>query len=229
MTTIDSKSLKKHFETIIKNKKLTFFIDDLERYGDVIFFGGALRDFVSHNSQTPRDLDIVFDATSNKSLEQLVRKYELPIKKNKYDGFKIEFETISMDIWDLNTTWAFKNNIKTSSQKSLIDTVYLNIDGIAYNYSNENLYSTHFDDAIEKKEIDIVLEENPNVELNLLRAMVINKEYQFNFSTNIKKALNASYAEKGHSFIKELTDLQYARYGEIIIKENDVLEYIHCK
>lgn len=226
MTTVDSKKIKKYFETIIENKNLIPFIDDLEKYGEIIFFGGALRDFVSDNNQTPRDLDIVFDATSNRSLEQIVRKHELPIKKNKYDGFKIEFETISMDIWDINTTWAFKNKIKTSSQKSLIDTVYLNIDGIAYNYSKETLYSAHFDDAIEKKEIDIVLEENPNVELNLLRAMVINREYQFKFSTNIKNALNASYLEKGYEFIKELTDLQYARYGEIIIQEADVLEYI---
>jgi hypothetical protein len=78
------------------------------------------------------------------------RRWLLPVW---YDGYKDAVKTevivwikkhslrvagVEFDIWILEKTWAFSNKLLKSNEKNLIKTVYLSVDGIAFNYTRKS-------------------------------------------------------------------------------------------
>lgn len=72
--------------------------------------------------------------------------------------------------------------------------------------------------------LDIVLAENPFVELNIIRAMVLRKKYNMNYS---KKLANIIYE---YSQMKNFTDqvmvIQKKRYGYYVVDKKIIEEEI---
>ena len=126
-----------------------------------------------------------------------------------------------MDIWDVAETWAFqKHFIEVEDEdyfEHLTDSVYLNIDAIAYDLSNDKWNDSGYRKAMELNILDLVLAENPYIELNLLRAMVLRRKYNMQYSEKLKNVILTYSEHKG--FVADLMKIQQNRYGYKVLNE----------
>ncbi|WP_059050379.1 hypothetical protein [Paenibacillus senegalimassiliensis] len=195
------------------------FIELLSQIGELLFFGGSIRDYyINQKYETlPRDFDIAikFDSNnskeSNSTLQYILKNYNY--KKNRFGGYKVQVEHIEFDIWDMKNTWAFKEEKLVPKEENLVKTVYLNIDGIVYNFNKNILYYDEINKSLEDKLIDIVLDDNPQKKLNLLRAIVFKKKYNLQFSSDLIDEFKKNIKSKS-DFSNELYLLQFTHYKE---------------
>ncbi|MBA3925671.1 hypothetical protein [Listeria rustica] len=221
---MNSLDIGKKLDIVLKKDKSVFdFVSQLSNENELIFFGGAIRDlYMSSEIVVPRDFDIVLNSSIDiDEVESYFYRSGYAYRKNRFDGFKVEIGKTEVDLWYLDNTWAFKNNKVELSVENLTSTVYLNLDGIAYNYNGGRLYNTVFEKAEKNKEIDIVLQENPQEKLNLLRALVFKEKYNYSLSENLIKRYLHFY-EKDSKLAEELNNLQIDHYGQAKMLKNNI-------
>jgi len=211
-----------------RNSETLYFVEKLAETGELLFFGGAVRDIYIKNDQYPRDFDIAIKFTDEMKFNSIINNYEY--YKNRFGGYKIKVSGIDFDIWDLNNTWAFKNTNLKPSEENLAKSVYLNIDGIVYNFNSNCLYADLLKESLIKSELDVNLEKNPQVELNLLRALVFKRKYNLNLSNKLKRVFKYYVdSTKENNLVNNLLELQLSHYKiEKISKEElkNELQYI---
>ena len=96
------------------------------------------------------------------------------------------------------------------------------MDGLAYDLTHDIWNDSIYAKAMKKKEIDIVLAENPFIELNIVRAMVLRKRYGFSYSNRLKNVIR-NYTCEQQDWMKQLKTIQNKRYGYIIIMNVNAL------
>lgn len=189
------------------------FIKQLSNIGDLLFFGGSIRDYYLYNEfkKMPRDFDIAvkINTPSEYLFEEIINKYQY--RKNRFGGYKVIVDKIEFDIWNLKDTWAFKEKKLLAEEKNLSKSVFLSIDGIVYNFNNNILYDEEFKKTIDNNQINIVLKENPQKELNLLRALVFKKRYKLTFAPELKEEYKKSILKDTYLYEK-LYALQFNHY-----------------
>ena len=196
------------------DNRILDFVETLSKIGEIIFFGGSIRDLylANENKNSPRDYDVVINLNSNiTEFENFLESYEH--RKNRFDGYKILIGSTEFDIWRIEKTWAFHNKLLENEESNLIESVYLSVDGIAYNYNKKILYDNILKDTDDKKEINIVLKNNPQKELNLLRGLIFKQKYNYNLSYELKSEYR-DFKRINRNLSKFLYDLQYDHYKE---------------
>jgi hypothetical protein len=199
------------------------FFNRLEAYDvQVLLFGGTVRAYFENDfNKKPRDIDIVISSQNNFNLINFLKTYRYDYKVNKYGGYKLTLDSLNIDIWSIERTWAFKENIvKFEDLKDLNKTVFLNTDAIFYNLNSKILYDEGFLDLRKNKEIDIVLENNPFPELNLVKALYYKNEYDYRFSNKLDQYFKKWISNKKDSeeAKKELNSIAYKRYGKEVMR-----------
>lgn len=211
--------IRKSFESFLSNYKNSYnFIDDLEKNGlGIILFGGIIRNYYVNNFvEKPRDIDIVLHSCENFDFEEYLNFNGYSYYVNKFGGYKLELDELNIDIWPIESTWAFKENIiNFESIKDLNKTVFLSTDAIFYNFTSRQLFDNGFLDSIQKKEIDIVLEKNPFPEINLAKALYLKNKLNLKFSSNLSNYFSQWLLKKENEkvAIDELNVLANKRYG----------------
>lgn len=201
-----------------KDSNTLNFIEELTNVGDLLFFGGSIRDIClfPDNPPLPRDFDIAIKFKDKNKFELITRKYNN--RRNRFGGFKFKIGNMEFDVWDLESTWAFNNTNLQASEENLAKSVYLNIDGIVYNFNKSKIYDELFRTSIKACKLDVNLEENPQVELNLLRALVFKdkykEEYKLNFSSNLKRIFKKYLADESVELVDNLYNLQCTHYNK---------------
>ncbi|MED2206970.1 hypothetical protein P4222_23345 [Bacillus thuringiensis] len=201
-----------------KDSNTLNFIEELTNVGDLLFFGGSIRDIClfPDNPPLPRDFDIAIKFKDKNKFELITRKYNN--RRNRFGGFKFKIGNMEFDVWDLESTWAFNNTNLQASEENLAKSVYLNIDGIVYNFNKSKIYDELFRTSINACKLDVNLEENPQVELNLLRALVFKdkykEEYKLNFSSNLKRIFKQYLADESVELVDNLYNLQCTHYNK---------------
>lgn len=212
---------------LLKDISVYKFIEELSSCGELIFFGGSIRDLYLENKSfnNPRDYDIVINTyDENINLEKYFESFKY--KKNRFGGYKIEVNSTEFDVWKLDNTWAFNNNLVEKNESNLINSVYLSVDGIAYNYNKKKLYDSVLKKTNDQKEISIVLDRNPQKELNLLRGLVYKKKYNYGFSYTLKSEYRFNLA-KNKNFAKLLHDLQFEHYKEEKLSYKQIVDELN--
>ncbi|MEC3334970.1 hypothetical protein ABH963_003772 [Bacillus sp. RC55] len=225
------KSIKQKLTLLLRQHSETLnFVEELSQSGDLLFFGGSIRDLYitkDDSLQFPRDFDIAINFRNKKVLENLKEKY--PYKINRFGGYKFYTSVVEFDIWDLNNTWAFKNTNLKASEENLARSVYLNIDGIVFNYNKECLYDEIFKETIQNSLLDITLEKNPQIELNLLRALVFKSKYNLVFSNRLKEVFREFKSNDEKKIIDNLYKIQLSHYRTLKFSKEEIrneLQYI---
>jgi len=222
------KIIKNHLIYFLeKNSETLRFIEELSNVGELLFFGGSIRDicFYPEEPPMPRDFDIAIRFKNKKSFDSIIKKYNY--KKNRFGGYKLKISNIEFDIWDLENTWAFKNTNLCPSEENLAKSVYLNIDGIVYNFNKEKLYDEVFRSTIKESKLDITLEENPQIELNLLRALVFKEKYKLELSNNLKSVINDYLKDDSSTLIENLYELQLSHYKTNHFSKEKIRNELH--
>ena len=209
-----------------KNIQTLSFIEELSEVGDLLFFGGSIRDICifPNNPPSPRDFDIAIKFKNKEKFESIKNNYEY--RKNRFGGYKFKISNVEFDIWNIENTWAFNHTDLKVSEENLAKSVYLNIDGIVFNFNKSIVYDESFDDSIKHSKIDIILEDNPQVELNLLRALVFKEKYKeelnLSFSNRLKNIFRKYLEDREFDFIDYLYEIQSSHYKNEYFSKEDI-------
>jgi len=217
--------IKSLYSKLKTDKNSYNFIMNLMNCYDLYLFGGGVRDILNNNLEHVRDLDFVIKSKNNEeiNLENYIPN-NITFKKNRFNGYKIYFDNLIIDIWDIKNTWAFKSNLLDDSVENLLDSVYLNIDSLLY-YLNENKYVNNCDKTYKKiKQLDIILEKTPCEKLNLLRAIIYKNKYSLKISNNLKKRFYNYVYEDNESLINDFMILQKEHYNHYIYTKQELIK-----
>ena len=222
-------TLIKSLYTKLKTNKDSYnFIKNLMKCYELYLFGGGVRDFLNNELNYFRDLDFVIKSKDNVdiNIEDFIPK-NIKFKKNRFNGYKIYFDNCIIDIWDIKNTWAFKNNKLDNSVENLLKSVYLNIDSLLYSL-NENKYINNCDRTYKNiTQLDIVYNETPYENLNLLRALIYRKKYALTFSKQLKEKLHKQISNTNNDIIKEFMNLQKEHYNKYLLNESELKKEIN--
>lgn len=216
MAVIDTQNLYIDFKRLISPyPEAEKLIQQLEKTGELLLFGGVVREYIDNRFQRlPRDFDIVVNkANQGTDLDSVLIDFDF--KKNRFDGYKITVDNLEFDIWEIQNTWAFKENKINCSKKdypyNLPETVFLNIDSLAYNLNKREFYGDRYRNAMNEKILDVVLYDNPFKELNLLRSIIFKIKYQLNYSKKLVQIIREYICEE-NNYLNELYKVQFTHY-----------------
>lgn len=202
-------------------------LEQIGEIGKIYFIGGVLREFRDYNTiHQVRDIDIVVDTDDRVKFEKICEKYNA--SRNYFQGYKLVCSGLIMDVWRLDDTWAYKNNLVDFDVNCKIaqlqKTVFLNIDGIVYDLNGDKWYDDNYQDAMRSKILDVVLKDNPAVPLNVMRAMVLKNKYNMVYSESLKQIICAYIAAGGSPV--ELMQIQLRRYNKEILSLKKIFDEI---
>ena len=122
--------IKQH---LIKNFPFIFSIDD-----PVFLLGGAIKDIIYNN--IVKDLDFVVLSDNAESIEKFINDNDLKYIRNSFNGYKIEYNDIHIDIWPT---------------QDLYECIQYNYDGLFYDIKNDLILSFGYLNSINDKLIKI--------------------------------------------------------------------------
>lgn len=102
----------------------------------IYLIGGSIKDLVLN--QEVRDIDIVVLSDDDSEIKSFIDKYNLQYQKNNFNGYKIKYGDLEIDIWNSN---------------DLYKCIIYNYDGLFYDIKNSLFIPFGFFDAIETKEL----------------------------------------------------------------------------
>lgn len=186
------------------------FLEILSSLTDVIIFSGVIRNFIINPKHKIRDLDIVLH-DNIEEVEQLLKVFSY--KKNSFGGYKLLINNLKIDIWFLEDTWALKNkkvNRLLFKSYDLPNTAFFNFSSVIFNYNNKSFISNqNFINFITKKEIDLVLEENPYPELCIVNTLYYKQKYHLKVSKNLKKYYTENFPKLSENCFNKVQEKHF--------------------
>lgn len=197
--------------------------------GHVYLIGGVLREYLDHQCiESLRDIDIIIDVQNTDLWGSILCDYSF--STNRFGGNKLICSGLLLDVWPIETTWAFRSGVIQCSPKEYIKnlplTVFLNIDSVIYDWDNESWFDSIYRKAMETRILDIVLADNPQLLLNIVRAIVLKRRYQMSFSDPLQKVVLNCYQDLMNlsAFCKALYDEQIRRYQAPVLSKEELYD-----
>jgi hypothetical protein len=128
-------------------------------------FGGVIRDIcLKGGKDFHSDIDVVFVGTEE-DLELRIKIWGSEHTKTKFGGYRLRLGLFDLDIWTLESTWAFRNNLvrnKTLPEHLLLSTL-LNWDAVLWKWRTRILlHEDQYFNDLQQGKLDIVLNVVPN-------------------------------------------------------------------
>ena len=218
------KRILRYFSNENENKRnIVEFLNNISKCGDPLLFGGAIRDINLYGiKHFKSDLDFVFDGTSE-CLERSISKYKT--HKNKFGGYRLCIDSIDIDIWPIEKTWAFKNKaVKYKDRNSLLATTITNWDSIYFSWNEKKLHHSkkYFEDILDGY-LDIVLDKNPNplgLLVRVLRSCILKESHKLS-----RHLSNTVYKELCNYTVDEIITTEKLSYEKTYITES-IIRYL---
>ena len=165
------------------NYQFRYLINELEKLGDIILIGGAIRDIVLSQCE-PRDIDLIID--TQEDIDGIMNTFDNTCR-NRLGGYKISLDDLEIDVWTLDNHWAFKEKILDKSFNNIMYSTFLNFDSLFYNFSKRIGCAHVFNEAVSTSCLDITLKDeyinrNPTKDVNIVRMFIIEDSWNLKFS-----------------------------------------------
>lgn len=183
-------------------QEVTALLDQLQELGEVVIFGGMLRDLsLLGNDGFDSDIDLVIDTDNEDELDAFLQSWK-PVQ-NKFGGYRLKLSRWEVDIWSLKSTWAFKKGyVEDGSFADLCKTTFFDWDGIVYNVGDGSILAVDgYLDHINTGLLDINLENNPNPMGNIVKAFRYREKYGAGFSSRLAKYIYENLEDFDPDFI----------------------------
>lgn len=180
-------------------------------------FGGCLRDLLLSRSKAvlPRDVDIVVDNTSTQELEEVFGKP--PKRLTRFGGAAFDLDGLTVDIWPLQDTWAFKQGlVGPIGFDKLPSTTFLNVEAVVAEMTFEDgdrpeIYEDGFFSAIEGKNLEVNLRENPFPDTCVARALGLSAKLQYTIGKELTRYIIHRIPHTSGQLIEERQTLHYGQ------------------
>ena len=199
--------------------------EGLKSLGNLYLIGGVLREYRDNDGIINlRDIDLISDAPKSQ-YENFMNTFNP--EKNAFGGFKVHCPGLIVDIWRLEETWAYTNQkikcSKSNYAKFLPQTVFLNMDAIVYDLKNDLWNDDIYNEAVRSGVLDVVLEENPQTALNIVRCFVLQRRYGMELSPDLCRVI-IDYCYDNPNAVQELYNIQLGRYKKEILTLRELQE-----
>lgn len=211
--------LEKHYPARI-------LFDRLQTMGNIYLIGGVLREIKDNGTiHYLRDIDMVLDTSDENAYNRFISEYSA--ERNRFGGYKVQCQDLIIDVWLLQQTWAYSEQVITCEPQDYLvklpETVFLNMDSIVYDIRNNKWYDDRYQEAMRTGVLDVVLEENPFLELNIIRSFVIRKKYDMSLSEKLEEIIcDYVYYCGKEKAILDLYNTQIKRYKKEIISKKEL-------
>ena len=200
--------------------EVTKIIDQFACQTKVFVFSGIIRDYFLKISDV-RDVDLVLEKKID--IEKLLVGNHFT--KNSFGGYKIAFKTISLDVWFLQDTWAYKYEKVFDFYFSigLPYTAFFNASAIVFDYNNRKFhFAKKFLQFLGDKELDVMYEPNPNYDLCIVNTLSYEDKYKVRISKKLSNLVIDLHSSRPHDYYK----VQQRHFGRVIYKESDIQSFI---
>lgn len=190
-------------------------------------FGGAARDILLEGkSACPRDLDVV---TIGPSLQQLREALPFPTTRNTFGGLKLEIHGVSVDIWPLENTQAFKKHPlgRPATFADLMPTTMFNFEAVVMELSHEaKVHDGGFNECMRTRTLELQNPEVVSPALCIIRACVFAMRFQLTWGPKLQAY---SLQELPKLDAKTLDRVQRNYYGQIKVPGQYILQLADCR
>lgn len=182
----------------------------LEGDTEIFIIGGYIRDLIYNKNR--KDLDVIIKSDSS-FIQDLLSYSELKYTKNSFNGYKIDFNQISLDIWSLDDHFYYKNNY-FSNENDIEKSCFFNIDSVIYDYKVDRMKSNLFEEAINRRLLDFAIydnnyiDNNPNKEYNIFRIVHHCFKYELGISAQINQYVK-KYCEEEPNYLDNIYSSQF--------------------
>lgn len=172
---------------------LTDALRCLESQRPLYLFGGLLRDLlVIGPSAVPRDVDLVIGNTTVDELSDALARFV--DRRTRFGGLQLTVAGITIDIWPLAETWAFRQPTSPPpSFSALPQTTFLNVEAVALeiqaNGEPGELHTYGFFEAILSGMLEINFEDNPSPVLCVARSLDLASRLGFQLGPRLMRYL----------------------------------------
>lgn len=173
---------------------------------DLYAFGGFPRDlYLEGPSAEPKDLDLVAVQATTTELESWAEPY--PYERNRFGGLKVETPAWTIDIWPLESTWAFsERHVEDCEIEDLPRTTFLDIEAVVVELfpaaGDRKVYSKGFFEAAANKTIDLNLPSNPAPAVAIARALLLATHLDFAFGPSLDRFVRGFVDEFGEAPVR---------------------------
>ena len=197
--------------------------------GDIYVMGGILREYRDRGKiKDIRDADISILIHDFDAWNRLIS--EIPNKINRFGGYKFLCSGLVVDVWNVKDTWAFKEGLVSVCNDDYFSTlpqsVFLNIDSICYDLKRDIWIDEKYTQAMKSRTLDIVLKENPFIELNIIRSMILKRKYDMVYSDELRNLICENDISN-QNYANILYEAEMDRYGYDLISHDDILNELH--
>jgi hypothetical protein len=147
-------------------------LERLSLYGEVLIFGGMLRDLLLRgNAGFDSDIDVVLVGANHDQVEKALAP--LDAQRNRFGGYRLAKRHWKLDVWHLEDTWAFQQALVAPvAPDQLVHTTFFTWDAAVFSMSSGSVWlHDQFQEHVVARILDINLAPNPNPEGAALRAV----------------------------------------------------------
>ena len=120
-------------DVILAENKAKELVNCVSNQVPLYVYSGVIRNFLLGYLNN-RDIDFVAVDTYKVRIPiSLLRNVTL--KKNNFNGYKLVFNRLTIDWWDIERTWGILREGMKGTVNSLLKTAFFNFSAIAYDYN----------------------------------------------------------------------------------------------
>lgn len=180
-------------------------------------FSGIIRNFLLGYLNN-RDLDFVAEDLHKLTIPRNLLR-DVSIRKNKFNGYKLVTNGLTIDCWDMECTWGILREGMKSTVYSLLNTAFFNFSAIAYDYNKRRfLISDDFCRFYNTRTMEVVYSKNPRIETCIVNALYYADKYGFFIGTSLRKWIVKNYREDYDYHSSQLSRFQKVIYSDKMIR-----------
>ncbi len=141
------------------------------------------------------------------------------VRRNRFGGLKVKLHGHSIDIWQMQHTWAFREGYVAPARfEYLPQTTFLNLDAVILelfpteNRRRRRFFEYGFLSGIERQTIEINLSTNPSPPLCVIRSIILANTTGFRIGPNLARYL---HDVSNRMTIEEFEAIQQSHFGTI--------------
>lgn len=155
-------------------------------------FSGIIRNFLLGYLNN-RDLDLVAVDSNIVNIPHSLLK-DVSISKNKFNGYKLVCNGLTIDWWDVDRTWGILQERMKGTAYSLLNTAFFNFSAIVYDYNNRRfLISEDFCKFLSTHTMEIVYAKNPRIDTCIINSLYYADHYEFAIGNSLRKWIVKNY------------------------------------
>ncbi len=188
---------------------------------DVYIFSGVIRNYFLKISDN-RDIDIIYDGVID--IEKYFQGYKW--RKNSFGGYKLSIDDTSIDLWQLQNTWAlhYQGTFDFDLAKFIPNTSFFNFASIVFSY-NENrfIFTIHFQRFLRDRKIELAFAPNANVGLCIVNSLY----YADNLKLRLGDKLIRYIKQKSLRISNNYENAQLKHFGKILYTPKQIIKRIN--